>query len=213
MRRWPLYAAIVYAVLLFVGLFIVPTAPEATDSGVKIVEYYRDHADGVRLIMWLSAWSAVPIVLLIAVWRSRLSGIARDVTLLGGASLVITTVIWSWFNLGLALHPKSLDPGVARTVSDVGGYFGPVLTVSIVLMIAPIGLAAWRGDGFPRWLAWVTLVFLIEQCVETVTIFGRSGFIEPGGAMNLTLGAGCFLIWIICAGAATVARDRAPVPA
>src|SRR5215510_9182741 len=123
MRRSPLYAPILYAVLLFIGFAIVPAAPGTTDSGVKLVEYYRLHADGVRLLSWFSAWSAIPLVLLIAAWRSRLSGIGRDVTLLGGASLLITTVIWSWFNLGLALHPQSLDPGVARTVSDVSAYF------------------------------------------------------------------------------------------
>jgi len=30
--------------------------------------------------------------------------------------------------------------------------------------------------------------------IETVTIFGRSGFIAPGGPMNLQLGAGLTLL-------------------
>ena len=99
----------------------------------------------------------VPIVLLIAHWRSRLTGMGRDVMLLGDAGLVVSTIVWSWFNPGLALHADMLDPHVARTVADVSAYFGPVLTVSIVLLIVPIGLAAWRGEGgFPRWLAWLT---------------------------------------------------------
>jgi hypothetical protein len=112
--------------------------------------------------------------------------------------------VWSWFNLGLALHPATLDPQVARTVADVSVYFAPVLTVSIILLIAPIGLAAWRGEGgFPRWLAWLTAVFALEQSIETITVFGKSGFIAPGGAMNFTLGAGLLLVWVIAAGAAT----------
>jgi hypothetical protein len=93
-------------------------------------------------------------VLLIAHLRGRLSGLRRDVMLLGAVGLVASTIVWLWFNLGLALHPNTLDPNVARTVADVDAYFGPVLTVSIVLLIAPIGLSAWQAEGaFPPWLA------------------------------------------------------------
>jgi hypothetical protein len=48
MKRWPLFAAIVYVVLLFAGLFVVPAAPEVTASGARLVRYFRDHGDGVR---------------------------------------------------------------------------------------------------------------------------------------------------------------------
>jgi hypothetical protein len=203
MKRWPLFAAIAYVVLLFAGLVVVPATPEVTASGARLVRYYQDHGNGVRLAMWLGTWSTVPIVLLIAHLRSRLAGMSRDVMLLGGAGLVVATVVWSWFNAGLALHPQTLDPHVARTVADVSAYFGPVLTVSIVLLIAPIGLAAWRGEGgFPRWLAWLTIVFVAEQSIETITVFGKRGFIAPGGPMNFMLGAGLFLVWVIGAGVA-----------
>lgn len=204
MKRWPLIAAIAYAVLVCAGLTIVPAAPEVSVSGARLVRYYQDHGDGVRLAMWLSAWSMVPIVLLIAHLRSRLVGTGRDVMLLGAVGLVVPTILWSWFSLGLALHPTALDPKVARTVADVSAYFGPVLTVSIILLIVPIGLAAWRREaGLPRWLAWLTVVFALEQSIETITVFGKSGFVAPGGAMNFTLGAGLFLVWVVAAGAAT----------
>jgi hypothetical protein len=203
MKRWPLFAAIGYVVLLFAGLVVVPAAPEVTASGARIVRYYQDHADGVRIAMWLSTWSLVPLALLVAHLWSRLVGMSRDVMLLGAAGLIVSTIVWSWFNVGLALHPDTLDPHVARTVTDVSAYFGPVITVSIILLIVPIGLAAWRGEGgFPRWLAWLTAVFAVEQSIETITVFGKRGFIAPGGPMNFMLGAGLFLVWVIAAGAA-----------
>lgn len=203
MKRWPLFAAIGYVVLLFAGLVVVPAAPEVTASGARIVGYYQDHADGVRIAMWLSAWSMVPLALLVAHLRSRLVGMSRDVMLLGAAGLIVSTIVWSWFNVGLALHPDTLDPSVARTVTDVSAYFGPVITVSIILLIVPIGLAAWRREGgFPRWLAWLTAAFAIEQSIETITVFGKHGFLAPGGPMNFMLGAGLFLMWVIAAGAA-----------
>jgi hypothetical protein len=160
----------------------------------------------------------VPLVLLIASLRARLAGVARDVMMLGAVGVISATIVWSWINAGLALHPNTLNPHVARTVADVGAYFGPVLTVSIVLLIVPVGLAAWRGDGgLPRWLAWITIVFAVEQSVETITVFGKRGFIAPGGPMNFTLGAGLFIVWIICAGIAAsgsteiTASDRVPL--
>jgi hypothetical protein len=130
--------------------------------------------------------------------------------LLGAAGLVTSTIVWSWINAGLALHPDTLDPHVARTAADIGAYFGPVLTVSIILLIVPIGIAAWRGEGgLPRWLAWFTLVFAVEQSIESITVFGKRGFIAPGGPMNFTLGAGLFLVWVISAG---VAASGVPLP-
>ena len=210
MRRWPLFAAIAYVAVLFAGLFVIPAAPEVSASGVRLVRYFQDHANGVRTVTWLSAWSMVPLVLLVASLRSRLAGIGRDVMLLGAAGLVTSTIVWSWINAGLALHPDTLDPHVARTAADIGAYFGPVLTVSIILLIVAIGIAAWRGEsGLPRWLAWFTLVFAVEQSIESITVFGKRGFIAPGGPMNFTLGAGLFLVWVISAG---VAASGVPLP-
>jgi hypothetical protein len=35
------------------------------------------------------------------------------------------------------------------------------------------------------------------ELIETVTIFGSTGFTEPGGPMNLQLGAGLVMAWIL----------------
>lgn len=49
----------------------------------------------------------------------------------------------------------------------------------------------------PRWSGWLSVVFFGEQAIETVTVFGQSGFIAPGGAMNLYLGGGIGMAWVI----------------
>ena len=36
-----------------------------------------------------------------------------------------------------------------------------------------------------------------EQAVETITVFGTHGFTAPGGDMNILLGAGLTLAWLI----------------
>jgi hypothetical protein len=105
---------------------------------------------------------------------------------------------------GLSWHADRLDPATARTLLDVASFWGPVLTGTTILMLAPITALAWRGQaGLPRWLAVVTGVAALEQLVETVTIFGDRGFTAPGGPMNLLLGAGLVLIAFVSLGIAT----------
>jgi hypothetical protein len=54
--------------------------------------------------------------------------------------------------------------------------------------------------GLPRWLGILGAVSFLEQSIETITIFGSTGFTQPGGAMNMQLGAGLTLAWILAFG-------------
>jgi hypothetical protein len=61
----------------------------------------------------------------------------------------------------------------------------------------------------------VTAIALVEQLVETVTIFGKHGFIAPGGPMNVELGAGLTAIALLALGVVlsrTPDSAVAPVP-
>jgi hypothetical protein len=203
-RWWPLLAAVAYVVASIASVFALPKAPDVTASGEALVRYYRDHGDTLRRATWLLTWALVPFVILMAHVRSFLSGLYRDVMLISVTMFVTTGTVWTWFNAGLALHAASLDPHVTRTLVDISVYFGPILTVTDVLLAGSIGLAAWRNDGgLPRWLAYISAVFALEQGIETITIFGKSGFIAPGGDMNFQLGAGLLIVWLIALGVAT----------
>src|SRR5690242_7085161 len=90
MKRWPLYAAITYVLVSVIGLTVVPEAPKVTDSGIKIVQYYRDHANAVRVFTWLWAISLIPLTLVLAQLRTRLVRAARDVMLFGAIGLIST---------------------------------------------------------------------------------------------------------------------------
>ena len=81
--------------------------------------------------------------------------------LIGAIATSCSSTIWTWLSVGLALHPREPRSAHRRTVADVGDVLRPLLTVSIILFVSPIGLAAVRGAGFPRWLAWLTGVFVV----------------------------------------------------
>lgn len=207
-RRWPLFAGLAYALFAVAGLFLLPKPPDIDATGQELVDYLKDNGGSIRAVTWLTTLGLLALVPLIAAIRERLVGIGRDIMLVGATSVAILTTVWVWTNVGLALHPDTLDPGVARTLTDVAAYYGPTLTAMVILFAAPVGVAAWhQRGGLPRWLAWVTLVLVAEQLVETSTTLATSGFLAPGGPMNLELGAGLFLIWIVATGVAISPRS------
>lgn len=53
-------------------------------------------------------------------------------------------------------------------------------------MIATVTLLALRrAAGLPRWLGLFGAVVVLEQALETATVFGHSGSTAPGGPMNM----------------------------
>jgi len=42
----------------------------------------------------------------------------------------------------------------------------------------------------------LSVVFFAEQTIETVTILGQTGFIAPGGTMNVYLGGAIGFLWV-----------------
>ena len=65
------------------------------------------------------------------------------------------------------------------------------------MAIAFAPLAFGPSPVIPRWLGWLSIVFFVEQGVETVTVFGTSGFLAPGGTMNIYLGGAIGMAWVI----------------
>jgi hypothetical protein len=111
--------------------------------------------------------------------------------------LLVTTTVYEWTWGGLALRADRLDPVTAPALLDVGIFDGPVATGTTTTMMAPVTLlAVQRRVGLPWWLGVWGHVALVEQTVETVTIFGSRGFTQPGGAMNWQLGGTLTLGWL-----------------
>lgn len=180
------------------ALTLLGTPPDASAGGEQVAAWFVANAAHVRWFAWLLTISAPLTAVMIAILRSTLPSPQRDVFLLGGAGLLVTGCVQAWIWSGLALHAPGLEASLARTLFDVALFWGPVLTAFTMMMIGPVTLAAWQRDsGMPRWLAWLGTITFAEQAVETVTVFGERGFLEPGGAMNMQLGAGLFLVWWI----------------
>lgn len=207
-RRTPLVAGILFAVLFAVALLMVPPLPGIDQQGDAVVLYLRDHAGALRLQALLLTLGTLALVTVLSYARTRLDGPAGYAFGIGSALIIAEFSVELWFTGGLALHPNTLDPAIARTVADVAVMFGPILTVADVIVAVPIAFAA-KAGRFPRWLGVLAAVFALEQFVETVTIIGGPGmFISPGGAMNMLLGGALFIVFFGALGVSTALTPR-----
>ncbi len=194
------------AVLYIAAAATLGTTPDPDDRAATVAGWFRDHGGNVRTWMWLLTLGLPLLAVVASFIRGHLPAPHGDIFFFGAVALAAETAIQGWLWAGMAWHANQLAPTTARTLLDVASYWGPVLTSASIAMLAPIAILGWqRRAGLPRWLGIVAAVTLIEQIVETITIFGHRGFIAPGGPMNLYLGGPLFLIVVVALGV-TVAR-------
>jgi hypothetical protein len=191
-------AALAVLILYAVGVIALGTPPTTADSGEQVVTWFQQHGDGARWFVWAATVSIPAFAVMFALQHRLLPAPHRDVFLIGAITFVVTYAVQAWTWGGLALNADRLEPATARAVLDVAVFWGPVLTGATTTMIASVTLLAVRGQAeLPRWLGVLGAVAFAEQAIETITIFGSTGFTEPGGAMNLQLGAGLTAAWML----------------
>jgi hypothetical protein len=196
-----LWATIAFIVLFVVDIVSLGTAPEAGDSGDEVVKWFRDNGTHVHISLLFLVFALVAFAVYATLIRGALPAAYRDLWFFGSIVVGTTTMVQAWTLGGLSLHPAQLQPATARNVLDVAIYFGPLLTAATITMLVSVVILGFRGyPGIPTWLAVLSLVTVVEQAIETVTIFGSKGFTAPGGPMNLQLGAGLFLITTLALG-------------
>lgn len=204
-----------FGLLYLAAAITLGSTPDSGDTGGAVAAWFHDHDDRVRVSVWLLTLSLPLFATFAALIRAQLPAPHRDVFFFGAIALTAETAVQAWIWAGLAWHTDDLQPATARTLLDVASFWGPVLTSTTVTMLAPVVLVARRHDaGLPSWLGLVAGLAVAEQLVETVTVFGRHGFIAPGGPMNLYLGAGLVAVALLALGvtAARVATTETVPP-
>ena len=191
-------AALAIAALYIGGVLQTGTLPAASQTGPEVVTWLRSHRNGLRWYVWATTVGMPLYAFLVARLRALLPAPHRDVFLIGGVAVAITQTVQGWIWAGLALHPDQLKPATARAILDVAVFWGPMLTGATITVMAPVVVLAVSGrNGPPRWLAALGAVAIVEQAIETMTIFGSNGWTQPGGAMNLQLGAALTGGWFL----------------
>jgi hypothetical protein len=206
-------ATVAAGALYLVGFIVLGSPPGASAHPLDVVKWFHDHRHAARVYAWTAAVGTLAFAVMAGLIRSTLPAPSRDVFLLGAGAFIAETAVQAWFWGALALHPGSLRPVTARLVLEVASYWGPILTGATTAMIGSVTvLGIGRRPLIPRWLTAAGVVAFAEQAAETVTVFGRRGFIEPGGDMNVLLGGLLTAAWIgalVVWSATRLARDGA----
>lgn len=171
--------------------------PTIDSSGQEIVDWFSNNGTNARIYAWTGAFVSLGL----AIFGGQVSGVLpkphRYVFLAGVLGFAITAQVQAWFWAGLAFHPQDLDPGAARTLFDITSFWGPLVNGSTTAMAVGVGaLGFGRSPIIPRWLTWLSVIYFVEQAIETVTVFGQSGFIAPAGTMNVYLGGLIGFHWV-----------------
>lgn len=198
--RTPLVAAIAFVVLFGVATSLLPSPPQVDDSGQQVVDWLRKHHDDVPIAAQLFALAVIPFLVLVAWTRRALPSLHGYAFLAAAGAFVTQAVVSIWFTAGLALHSDTVSPETARTLADVSAYFGPFLTTTDVVMGGAVALAVFGHNSLPRYVGWISALFVVEQLIETVTFYGDSGFAAPGGDFNAVVGGGFFAVWLLALG-------------
>jgi hypothetical protein len=200
--RTPLLCAIAVLALYGTGTAFLGTPVKVEDSPAQVVAWLQKHHDDVPVMGMNYMLALIPFLALVAWTRRALPALYGYAFLAAAACFVAQSVIATWLVQGAAIHAYTIDPKTARALLDVSSYYGPMLTTTDIVMAGAVALAVFRESALPRWLGWISAAFVLEQLAETTTVYGTSGFAAPGGAWNLVLGAGFFLVWLLALGVA-----------
>lgn len=171
--------------------------PTIESSGHEIVEWFSDNGARARAYAWTAAFFSLGLAIFGGQVSALLPKPNRYIFLAGVLGFAITAQVQAWFWAGLALHPQGLDPASARTILNIAAYWGPLVNGSTTAMAAAIAALGFGVSPIiPRWLTWLSVIFCLEQALETITVFGEAGFIAPGGTMNVYLGGAIGFLWV-----------------
>lgn len=194
-----LLIAIIGTGIFYIGSFAVlgSSVPTIESSGEQIVAWFTANGSNARIYAWTAAFISLGLCIFAAQVSSVMPKPHRYLFFAGVLGFALTAQVQAWIWAGMAFHPQGLDPGTARTIFDISMYWGPIINGSTMTMAIPL-LALGLGESpiVPRWLMWLSLLYFVEQSIETVTVFGQTGFIAPGGTMNVVLGGIIGFAWV-----------------
>lgn len=200
--RTLLIATGAYLLFAVAGLSAVGTFPAATQSEDQLVAWFREKAEAVRLFVWAWTVAIPPLAIMVASLRRLLPAHCIAMFfLIGAISYLVAIEIRNMVMGGSGAscgrpEPRKRSRGARccdlpwAGTDRIDNYHDGSGDLVGVASASP-------NPSLAR--AFRTVAFL-EQAIETITIFGSSGFTQPGGAMIMQLGATLTLGWLVAFG-------------
>ena len=209
--KWERYGAlggIIFVVLVIASIVVVGGNVMTSDSPAKILKYFNDHPDGIKVSAFLSILASVPIIWWAgSLWarlnrvgdqHNRLAVIAVLGLLIAGAGNITQTAV----NAGVALERHNVGATEAKFFYVLSSSFGAGGSIGIAVLVLAVSVAAFRYGAFPKWVGWLGAV------IGLVFLVGGASIATTNDAIN-TLGFIAFALWAIWMIATSVVMFRA----
>jgi hypothetical protein len=209
--KWERYGAlggIVFVLLVIASIVVVGGNAMASDSAAKILKYFRDNKDGIKVGAFLSVLASVPIIWWAgSLWarlhrmgdrHNRLALIAVLGLLIGGAGNLTQTAV----SAAVALQLPNIAPTTAKFFFILSLSFGAGGLIGIAVLLLAVSVATFRFRAFPSWIGWLGVVDAVVFLVAAYAIATTSDGIA-------TLGFIAFILWAIWIIATSVVMYRA----
>jgi hypothetical protein len=215
-ERWGALGGILFVVLVIASIPVSGGNAMASDSPTKILKYFHDNQDGIRIAAYLGVLASLPLIWWAGSLWSRLYR-AGDRTHRLGLIAVVGLLIGGAGNLG----QTAVNAAVALELSRVGAVeskfflvlsqtFGAGGLVGLAVLVLATSVAVFRLGAFPKWVGWLGaldgLVFLAASASIATTNDGIGA-----------LGFLAFILWAIWLIATSVimfrTKDALPAPA
>lgn len=209
-ERYGLAAGIVFVVLVVVAALIGGTPPKPTDSGAKIVSYFRDNQDALKVGAYLNGLAAVMFLWFLgSLWarlrRAEVAGSRLSViALVGGlASLMFATVATG--TLAFVAQYTDLGPGVVEVFYKLSTVFLALSGFGLAVFTAATSVMILRFPVVERFLGWVGVAIGVLWLIAGIGVADNNAAIHTIGLITFLIWAG----WILILTVLLLTRDLA----
>ena len=202
--RWGLLAGVAFVVLAAVSAFIAGSPPKLDDADTKIVAYFTDHQDALRIGSYLGGLANVAFLWFLGSLFGRIrraeggAGRMAGVALTGAVAAIAVTFIANGIGAYVALHPES-SPFGYRLSSVLFGYTG----FAIAVFTAGVSVVLWNHGLLPKWFGYLGEAIAVAWFVAAAVVTTENETI-------FTIGFIVFIVWAVWVAALSIQLYRTP---
>lgn len=174
-------------VLYFVGFALIGEVSDtASPSPDRVVDHLEDGPVQILIGAYISLVSVVLLLLFAATLRSRLrvaeggTGQFSAAALAGGvvAAAAMSVGFASIGQAALRAEDEAIDPQIATVLYDLyRAMLGGGVPIGFAVLIGATAIVSFRGELFPSWLAWASVVIAVGAATPLLHLFAFAAFV------------------------------------
>lgn len=202
--RYGLLAGVGFVVLAVIASFVGGAPPQVTDSDAKIVDFYRDNQDALRIGSYLGGLALVLFLWFLGSLFGRLrraeggAGRLSGVALSGAVVAVAVVTVANGIGAYSALNPDGAPSG-HRLATVLFGF----ASFALAVFTAGVAVVLWSQSVLPKWFAYTGEAIALAWFVAGATVATVNDTVAAIGFI-------VFLVWAVWLAALSVLLYRTP---